>query len=306
MTTNRDPDRLLRAFLREGEEELHYQVYDAVRAQIERKRQRAVFGPWRTAAMNKFLPIGLGAAAVVVLLIVGARFLGTPGSPNVGGPGVEPTATPEASVTEPSPSGAADSPEGQHLLLESAESGVPITINIAAPDWEGEPGGGVLCWGDAAGRCAGPPEGAGVIAFDDGDYYVYGHACDWSNMRPDTPATTVDDLLEALSNQGSREASAPEDITVDGYAGKKIILRMDAGYLAGEYDIDDCDEGNFALFGVPGDDPARYSQGPGQIEEVWAVDVDGRIVVVIGSYYEQTPQHAVDELRAILESMKFK
>ena len=55
MTSSRDPDRLIHAFLMEGEEELHDQVYDAVRAVIEQKPQRAGFGPWRTLTMNKFL-----------------------------------------------------------------------------------------------------------------------------------------------------------------------------------------------------------------------------------------------------------
>ena len=44
--------------------------------------------------------------------------------------------------------------------------------------------------------------------------------------KPDTPATTVDEFIDAVGNQGSRDASTPEDITVDGYAGKKIILEM--------------------------------------------------------------------------------
>ena len=47
MTTPRDPDRLIHAFVREGAEQLDDQVYDAVRAEIEQKRQRVVIGPWR-------------------------------------------------------------------------------------------------------------------------------------------------------------------------------------------------------------------------------------------------------------------
>jgi hypothetical protein len=191
-------------------------------------------------------------------------------------------------------------PAGRHLLLERTDSDVPVTVTIAASGWDGEPNGGVLCWRDPADPCAGPPDGAGIIAFEGREYYVYGEACQWSTTRPDTPATTVDELIDALANQGSREESAPEDITVDGYHGKRIVLRMH------DVDIDACDEGRFALFGLPGDDPARYSQGLGQIEEVWAVDVDGLTVVLDGTYYTATPQNAVDELRAILSSATFE
>ena len=47
MTASRDPDRMIHAFLREDAGRLDDQVYDAVRAEIDRKRQRVVIGPWR-------------------------------------------------------------------------------------------------------------------------------------------------------------------------------------------------------------------------------------------------------------------
>ena len=72
MTASRDPDRLIHQFLLEGEEQLRDQVYDVVRAEIEQKRQRAMLGPWRLPTVNKFVTIGLGVAAVVVLVFVGA------------------------------------------------------------------------------------------------------------------------------------------------------------------------------------------------------------------------------------------
>ena len=71
MTTSRDPDRLIHAFVREGAEQLDDQIYDAVRAEIDRKRQRVVIGPWRVPTMSKFLTIGLGAAAVIAVLFLG-------------------------------------------------------------------------------------------------------------------------------------------------------------------------------------------------------------------------------------------
>ena len=85
MTASRDPDRMIHAFLREDAGQLDDQVYDAVRAEIEQKRQRVVIGPWRVPTMSKLLPIGLGAAAVIAVLLLGSRFIGSPSS-NVGGP----------------------------------------------------------------------------------------------------------------------------------------------------------------------------------------------------------------------------
>jgi hypothetical protein len=95
MNERRDPDRLIHRFLIEGSEQLHDQVYDAVRAQIEGQRQRVVIGPWRMPDMNKFAPIGLGIAAVAVVLVVGTQLLGPAAPGGVGGgPSPEPTASP--------------------------------------------------------------------------------------------------------------------------------------------------------------------------------------------------------------------
>ena len=55
MNAHRDPDRLVHAFLMEGETELADQVFDAVRDRIEHKPQRVVIGPWRMPIMNKIV-----------------------------------------------------------------------------------------------------------------------------------------------------------------------------------------------------------------------------------------------------------
>ncbi len=213
-----------------------------------------------------------------------------------------PTPAPEESAAEttPSPSPWVGLPAGPHLLSDATDGGVPITVIVAAPLWNGEPNGGFLCWGDPADPCADPSGGVGLLAFEGREYSVYGEACTWASTRPDTPATTVDELIDALANQGSRaELRPPEDITVDGYAGKRIFLPMHP------VEIDACDEGQVAMFGLPGTDPARYTQDQDLIEEVWAVDVDGLIVVLDATYYADTPQNAVDEVRAILQSATF-
>lgn len=136
MTASRDPDRLIRAFLREGEEELADQVYDAVRASIEHKRQRAVIGPWRTPDMNK-LVFGLAAAAVVVIgLFLGNQLLVEP--TNVGGPS-EPTATPQPTLA--SGSFTVDLGEfGQAFDIEATGAGDDATgtMEVSFPEGGGD------------------------------------------------------------------------------------------------------------------------------------------------------------------------
>ena len=78
MTAHHDLDRQLKDFLREGPDELPYESFDAVRDRTEQTGQRVVIGPWRLPEMNKIVTIGLGAAAVVVLLFVGSQLFGSP------------------------------------------------------------------------------------------------------------------------------------------------------------------------------------------------------------------------------------
>ena len=81
MTTPRNPDRLIRTYLQEdqapGQPEVPDHVYNAIRDGIEQTRQRAVIGSMGVPDMNKFLAIGLGAAAVVVALLVGSNLMGS-------------------------------------------------------------------------------------------------------------------------------------------------------------------------------------------------------------------------------------
>jgi hypothetical protein len=124
MTEHHDLDRQLNAFLLDGPTSLPDSSFDAVRDRTEQTRQRVVLGPWRVPTLNKLLPIGLGAAAVVVALLLGSQFIGSPSS-SVGGPAVEPTATAEPTTTaarSPSPPASASPAPSAPPLTESFTS----------------------------------------------------------------------------------------------------------------------------------------------------------------------------------------
>jgi len=313
MNAQREPDRLINAFLMEGQTELADQVYDAVRADIEHRRQRVVIGPWRMPDMNKLAPIGLGAAAVVVALVVGTQLL-----PLGGGLGSAPSPTPSPtpmasvapsappsvapSIAPPSPTSRASLPEGPYILSDPDPSeepgGLLTTVTIPGPGWYGDPGNGTIVNAEDAD----PPAGAGMIGPWVQPLYVFGDPCAWSTTTPEAPAATVDELMVALGTQALRDASAPVDITLDGHAGKAITL-----HVPDDADFSTCDRDFFGSWTIgPTAEPERYHQGPGQIDEVWAVDLDGKLVVIDWTYYEGTSQSVVDELRAIIQSMTFE
>jgi hypothetical protein len=301
MNARRDPDRLIHAFLMDGQTELADQVYDAVRANIEQQRQRVVIGPWRMPTMNKLVPIGLVAAAAVVALVVGTRLLGPPAPGGVGGvpslqPSVAPSPTAAPSVAGPSTSvgGIAPGP----FFFAGVGDGPQITVTIPGPSWGGD-GGTLIKNGNAD-----PPDGAGMIGPWYGPLYVYGDPCRWSTTTPKAPATTVDELVAALTAQKSRDASAPLDITVDGNSGKSITLHVPDDAV-----FDRCDGGKFGSWqtaAVASDGPERYHQGPGQIDELLILDVSGKLMVFDAAYYKGTPAGVVAEVHAILDSMTFK
>jgi hypothetical protein len=139
MTAPRDPDRLLRAFLREGDDELHDRVYDAVRDAIEQKRQRAVIGPWRIFSMNRFLAIGAAAVALLVVVFIGSQLFGS--RMNVGG-GAEASPTPQPASPTPAAvtlaSGSFTAPLGEFgeaVNIEAVRMGDDVsgTMDISNP-----------------------------------------------------------------------------------------------------------------------------------------------------------------------------
>lgn len=313
MTAFRDPDRLIRAFLAEGEEQMDDQVYDAVRSHIEQTRQRAGFGLWRTPTMNRIVGIGLAAAAVVVAVVfIGAQLLGPPGG-GFGGPGhEEPTPTPDASVAEPTPSPTAWSglPEGPFVIADDA---VRVTVAVASPGWTALPEFDAASKDDDS---LDAPEsvGAALLAWTwpaGTGFDVYGHPCQWATTIPETPATTPDEIAAAFTAQALTGSAESVDVTVGGYAGKAVTLTvplsLDLPDATRDEKFADCDNAIFGFYGVEGEpEPARNAQGAGQIDELWILDVDGSIVILDATYGPAAPADLVAELRTLAESATFE
>ena len=299
MSTDRDTERIVRSWLRAEENESADRVLGTVLDRLAATPQRRAtwWPPRRTPFMNRMLTIGGAAAAVLLAVVLGAQLLGPTGG--TGAPGNEPSPTPGTSVAVPSAEPSVEpstAPSTANLSLPQYP--IAITATVTAAGWSGDPSGGVLTKGNLDPPA---PDAAGLITFVDSGYYVYGDPCDWSSTRPDTPSTTVDDLVAALAAQVSRDASEPADITLDGYAGTAITLHVpeDADFTA-------CDDGLFASWATPTEEAARYHQAPGQIDNLWIFDVEGHVVIIDWGYYEATPQDVVDELRTIVDSITFE
>ncbi len=302
MTARDDLDRQLDAYLRDGPDELPEPSYYAVRDRTESARQRVVIGPWRLPEMNKIVTIGLSAAAVVLLIFVGAQLFGAP-SGGLGAPDSEPTATalPEATASTPGaeasgePTNFATVPQGSRL--EEGEyvfthlPGVRVAFTVSSnwerniPNW--------MVWST-------DDDKATMGAFTVDNVVIDPCQPDLGFQDP-AVGSTVDDLVTVLRAVPGITFSAPVNVTQDGYAG----VRLD--YVPPD-EFGNClpDMGEAMLLTVEGSVPATadFLAAPTGTDafSLLIYDVNGTRVVIAAAY---TSSRAA-ELDAMLGSIRFE
>jgi hypothetical protein len=297
MATGRRPEETISRWL---EAEAPTQLPDRVlRATFERTRTTRQQGAWRAVLwrirMPRLVLVLGGVAAVVIAAVVALNvFGGSQPMPGVGGQASpSPSPPPSAAPVEPSPDAALA--VGPFAL---DPDGVPITVTIPASGWTFN-SFGALVKGD---EVANLPESAMLFWAPPAgtSFYVPGDPCQATSTRPATPATTIEELAAALAAQASRDATGPVDVTFDGHAGKSITLRVPA-----DASPDGCEGGEFVSFGTEKEPILRYHQGPGQIDQIWIVDVDGAFLLIDAMYRPDTPGDRVEEMQSIAGSTTF-
>jgi hypothetical protein len=312
MSNTHDPDRLIRAYLDEGVTELPDRVFDDVRAEIDRTRQRVAFGPWNGDNMNSTARFALAAAAVVIVAVIGLRFL--PGAGPGPGTSISPTAQPTPAATPTavptvaptvSASLTAD-PQGRlqpgtylahpfdTLLGMDARA---FTFTTPSGNWEALGDSGhtsAVAWNTGSGDSGGV--GVGFLKV----HSLNGDACKWSGNDDDIAVgSTVDDLLEALA--GSTTVAGGDDAYDEHVAnvdGQGLELTMPA--TLAQDDVG-CDETDYRIWNAEGFD--IYAQGPSNIWRLGIFNVGSERYVVMASYMPDTPDEVRDEIMAIFRSV---
>jgi hypothetical protein len=302
-TSDRDVNRAIRSWLHVDRHEDASRIAGAVLDHVEATPQRrATWWPARrTPTMNRYASIGLGAAAVVVAILIGAQLLGRADGGGLGSPpmpSLESTPT-QAPTASPEPTGASDAflPEGPFGF---DDRGTAMTVTIPASGWTFHPEITALGKGD---EVANLPEATVLLWSSPAgtEFFVPSDPCRVTSTKPQAPATTIEGLAAALAGQASREASEPMDATIGGHAAKSIILHVPDDAV-----FDQCEEREFVSYGTAEDPLGRFHQGPGQIDELWIVDVDGGFVIIDAMYRPDTRPGLVQEMRAIAESTTFE
>jgi hypothetical protein len=291
MSTDRDTTRVVRSWLQTDEHESADRVLDGVLDQLDTTPQRrSTWWPARRfPEMSNTAKLALGGVAVVVTALLGIGFL-LPGGPRIGGPG--PTTPPTPTPSPISLDGANDRVLDAGTYVSTPFPADPMRFTLTFPaGWRAFVDGAFL---PAAEGSSEAPDGM-AFGFSKIDS-LYSDPCFASGAGDVEVGTTVDELVGAFAEQTAYEVSAPTDVSLAGYSGKRVDLTLpsDLGTSTCGYEY---------FFPWPG---SVYSQGPGNLWHLWILDVDGSRVVVTTNDFAGTPAEDRAEMQAILDSLRIE
>ena len=281
-----DLHHLLDAWMDLGPDVAPIRVADAARLEARSTRQSFTVAGWappRLRVLNlATLQVALGVILIVSVTLLGYRYLA---GPSVGGPGVDdPLPSPTASSARPLPLTFDDTLQpGRYTLAESFP--VELTFDL--------PAGWISCsLGEMEqGVCRSPTQnesgiGINFLVIEN----VVADPCSDLLMNPPV-GPTVEDLVDAVSSWERFEATAAEDVTVDGYAAKRLTVTAP-------------DEPGCALLTWATPDRTN-GVGPSEINDLHIVDVAGVRILISAAYFPAlvTPEDlaAFEELLASIQ-----
>ena len=292
MTAERDTNRIVRSWLREDEHDSADRVLMTVLARLDTTPQRRpMWPPRRSTLMSNPVRIALAAAAVIVVAVVGLRFL-----PNQGlGPGTPttaptPSATPTAAQTSPPnpPVSGAIEP-GTYLVRSYTQTPFKVTVPSG---WNVQQG--MLATGDFFNERAAVLLRPWIVT------HVYADACRWQgSMKPVGPTKAA--LVTALTEQTTNNSNGPVDVKLGGLDAVRFVLPVPT-----TFDVSSCNDGYLRPFPGPNADeglsPPMFA---GSITTLYVVETAGKATAIQAARYEGSSAADVAELQAVLDSIVF-
>ena len=124
--------------------------------------------------------------------------------------------------------------------------------------------------------------------------WLYKEPCIVVDGPPDFEVgPTAEDFTDALAAHPLLDATTPVDVTLGGFSGKYLDLRLPS-------DISGCTYSYLPWA------PAFYAQGPNHRWHIWSLDVDGVRVVIQSGDFPGTLPGDLAEMHAIIESIKIE
>jgi hypothetical protein len=295
MSADRDLPRIVRSWLREDAHEDADRVLFTVLEQVDTTPQRrAGWLARRYPLMSKTLRIALVAAAVVIVAVIGYRFLP---SSNTGGPGASaspsptqvPTATPAASAPGFPVSGSLEI--GRHpMTLVGQQLSIELTTAVWTSNGQ---------WGIDRGNVTGAGAASFIFWPDSAPDNVFADPCAETLLSP-APGSSAAELAAAVAAiPGIELVSGPSEVTVGGYPAQHVAFSVpeDIGCAPDQFYLwEDLD--------TPG--AARYATQLGETFYIWIIDVNGAIVWIDGETYPTSGPDAAREVQQIVDSIQFE
>jgi hypothetical protein len=206
-------------------------------------------------------------------------------------PTLAPTPVPATPAPTPSPAATAGATEMTEGDVEPGRyfadfGGYRYTVTVPDSGWVGQ-GVGV------GGLYQGEDSELAIFWFAGEEPSLYQRACDSSGTEFD-PGPSVDDLADAMVSLEDFETTAPTDVTVSGFEGKRVTVTV-------PLDVDvrssACDAGKYSL------SPNRWYQAPGQTDDTLILDVNGERHLITLSTTPATPIDLAAQLDEMLASL---
>ena len=296
MSAGFDMSRVVRSWLREDEHDSADHVLEVVLSRLDATPQRrSLWPPRRSILMSNPVRIALAAAAVIVVAVVGLRFLPSqsigPGVPTTApsrAPSPTPTAAPSTTVPKTLPlSGAV--PAGTYRVVSYTNTPFNVTVPAGWMSSQGSLSKGPL-----------PPNGNGVLFAPWVVTHVYGDSCSWRGTISAIGPTKAD-LVAALTAQTGRSVNGPTETTYGGLPATEFVFPV-----AAAFDASVCNDEFLRIWpNTGGTEDGGIPNFPANTVTVSVVEAGGRATAIVGLRHEDSPAAAVAELQSILDSVVF-
>ncbi len=296
MNQRSDIDRLLTTWLDDGPTTMPDSVVDVVADRIDRTRQRRSWRLLRRLPMSPLVKLGIAAAAVLFIAVVGYSLL--PKQPGVGG---QPTPVPSPTATiPPLPEGTVTAAGTYRLTPFFSPATMTVDATVPEGGWLGGPPCCIAGPNDANG-----PNGVAVALLK--AETINSDPCHWDKDGSGTApqegdievGPTVADLAEALAANPAFASTTPTDVAISGFQGKRLDLQLAADLSA--CDGFEVDSPVYFVFG--GREGGFYAKGDNNRWQVSILDVDGTRLIVVLLSYPGTPAADLSAAQGILDSL---
>lgn len=310
--TDRRPltsDQFLSAWFEDGPTAMPDRVLDVVAQRIDRQPQRRAWRLRGRSFMNTYAKLGLAAAALLVVAVVGYNLLPRTGP----GPGGVPSPTPTSEATvavtpSPAPIACADGTAGCLGQLDggtysSANFTPKLTYTVPAGPAGDPPASFWANSVDLTRSYALVPPGGGGYSFEvSSEVAIPEQTADCSTKQKPGAGNAVADWVTFLTEHPGLEAKAPVAVTIGGFSGFRVDFARAASWTA------ECSGPSgpvVMLFMHPGHEGVRWTDD--QQESIWILDVAGETVLITLDSSPDPAQHTADVANAqpIIDSFVF-